>query len=64
MSFEALFERTYPRVLAYARVIAAPADAEDVVAEIYAVVWWRRASIFEGVELGWLIGVARRVTFN
>ena len=64
MSFESLFRRTYPRLLAYARVVAAPADAEDVVAETYAIAWRRRASIPAGAELGWLIGLARRVVLN
>jgi RNA polymerase sigma-70 factor, ECF subfamily len=64
VTFEALFRRTYPRVSAYVRVIAAPADAEDVVAETYAIAWRRRASIPEGAELGWLIGVSRRVALN
>ena len=64
VSFESLFRRTYPRVSAYVRVIAAAADAEDVVAETYAIAWRRRASIPAGAELGWLIGVARRVALN
>ena len=63
MSFETLFRRTYPRVAAYARVIA-PAEVEDVVAETYAIAWRRRERIPDGAELGWLIGVARRVALN
>jgi RNA polymerase sigma-70 factor (ECF subfamily) len=64
VTFEALFRRTYPRLEAYVRVIAAPADGEDVVAETYAIAWRRRADIPAGAELGWLIGVARRVALN
>jgi RNA polymerase sigma-70 factor, ECF subfamily len=63
VSFETLFRRTYPRVAAYVRVIA-PAEAEDVVAETYAIAWRRRERIPAGAELGWLIGVARRVALN
>lgn len=64
MSFESLFRRTYPQLLGYVRVVTGSADAEDVVAETYAIAWRRRASIPEGAELGWLIGVARRVVLN
>jgi RNA polymerase sigma factor (sigma-70 family) len=63
VSFEALFRRTHRELLAYARLLV-PADAEDVVAETYAIAWRRRASIPAGTELGWLIGVARRVALN
>jgi RNA polymerase sigma-70 factor, ECF subfamily len=64
VSFESLFRRTYPQLTAYARVITTASDAEDVVAETYAIAWRRRASIPDGAELGWLIGVARRVVLN
>jgi RNA polymerase sigma factor (sigma-70 family) len=63
VSFESLFRRTHRELLSYARLLAS-ADAEDVVAETYAIAWRRRASIPEGAELGWLIGVARRVALN
>jgi RNA polymerase sigma-70 factor (ECF subfamily) len=64
VSFESLFHRTYPQLLGYVRVITAPSDADDVVAETYAIAWRRRASIPPDAELGWLIGVARRVVLN
>ena len=64
MDFEALCRTTYPRVLAYARSMASPEDAEDAVAETYAIAWRRQRDIPQGVELGWLIGVTRRVLAN
>jgi RNA polymerase sigma-70 factor (ECF subfamily) len=64
VEFEQLFRATYPRVLSYARGMASPADADDAVAETFAIAWRRRAEIPPGAELGWLIGVARRVLAN
>ena len=64
MDFEALYRRTYPRVLAYARTMAGPADAEDAVAETFAVAWRRQADIPADAALGWLIGTTRRVLAN
>jgi RNA polymerase sigma-70 factor (ECF subfamily) len=64
VDFDELFRRTYPRVLSYARAMASPADAEDAVGETYAVAWRRRAEIPPATELGWLIGVTRRVLAN
>jgi RNA polymerase sigma factor (sigma-70 family) len=64
VDFEALYRTTYPRVLAYARSMASPEDADDAVAETYAIAWRRQRDIPQGAELGWLIGVTRRVLAN
>ena len=64
MDFDDLFRTTYPRVKAYARTMASPADADDVVAEVYAIAWRRQHDIPRGAALGWLIGVTRRVLAN
>lgn len=64
MDFEELYRRTYPRVLAYARSVASPEDADDAVAETYAIAWRKQRQIPQHAELGWLIGVARRVLSN
>ena len=64
MDFEDLYRRTYPRVLAYARSMAAPDDADDAVAETYSVAWRKQREIPAHAELGWLIGVTRRVLAN
>ena len=39
-------------------------DADDAVAEAYAIAWRRQHDIPRGAELGWLIGVTRRVLAN
>lgn len=57
--FEAIFDQTYEPVLAYARR-RAPAEADDVVAETYAIAW-RRLDDMPRDALPWLYGVARRV---
>jgi RNA polymerase sigma-70 factor (ECF subfamily) len=64
VDFEELYRATYPRVLAYARSMASREDADDAVAEAYAIAWRRQRDIPRGVELGWLIGVTRRVLAN
>ena len=64
MDFEELYRTTYPRVLAYARSVASREDADDAVAEAYAVAWRRQRDIPRNAELGWLIGVTRRVLAN
>ena len=64
--FEAAFETHHRRVLAYAlRRTAGQHDAEDVVAEAFAVAW-RRVSDLPGGDaaLPWLLAVARRVAAN
>jgi RNA polymerase sigma-70 factor (ECF subfamily) len=64
VDFEELYRTTYPRVLAYARSMASREDADDAVAEAYSIAWRRQHDIPRGAELGWLIGVARRVLAN
>src|SRR6476659_2755571 len=64
VDFEELYRATYPRVLAYARSMASREDADDAVAEAYAIAWRRQRQIPRGAELGWLIGVTRRVLAN
>jgi RNA polymerase sigma-70 factor (ECF subfamily) len=64
VDFEQLYRATYPRVLAYARSMAAHVDADDAVAEAYMIAWRRQRDIPAGAELGWLIGVTRRVLAN
>jgi RNA polymerase sigma-70 factor, ECF subfamily len=64
VDFEELYRATYPRVLAYARSVASREDADDAVAEAYAIAWRRQRDIPRNAELGWLIGVTRRVLAN
>ena len=64
MDFEELYRATYPRILAYARSMASHADADDAVAETYMIAWRRQRDIPRSAELGWLIGVTRRVLAN
>jgi RNA polymerase sigma factor (sigma-70 family) len=64
--FEALFDGHYADVLAYAiRRCASRQDAEDVVAETFAVAWRRRGELPPGAEARlWLFGTARLVVQN
>jgi RNA polymerase sigma factor (sigma-70 family) len=64
VDFERLYRETYPRVLAYARSVATRENADDAVAETYAIAWRRQRDIPRNAELGWLIGVTRRVLAN
>jgi RNA polymerase sigma factor (sigma-70 family) len=64
VDFEELYRATYPRVSAYARSLVSREDADDAVAETYAIAWRRQRDIPKGVELGWLIGTTRRVLAN
>jgi RNA polymerase sigma factor (sigma-70 family) len=64
VDFDQLYRETYPRVLAYARSVASPEDADDAVAEAYTIAWRRQRDLPRGAELGWLIGVTRRVLAN
>lgn len=61
--FEALFLATYEPVLAYVLRRASAADADDVVAETYAVAW-RRLEDVPPDPLPWVYGVARRTLAN
>jgi RNA polymerase sigma-70 factor (ECF subfamily) len=63
--FEAAFEAHHRRVLAYAlRRVATESDAEDVVADTFAVAWRRVDHLPETDALPWLLAVARRVAAN
>ncbi|MDH4148178.1 MAG: sigma-70 family RNA polymerase sigma factor [Acidimicrobiia bacterium] len=63
--FEALFERCYPPLLAYARRRApSVADADEVTAEVLMVAWRRLDQVPEEHPLPWLYGVARNVARN
>jgi RNA polymerase sigma-70 factor (ECF subfamily) len=62
VDFERLYRETYPRVLAYARSVASRENADDAVAETYAIAWRRQRDIPRNAELGWLIGVRRSYT--
>ena len=62
---EAAFEEHHRRVLAYAlRRVPTEADAEDAVAETFAVAWRRMDRLPATDALPWLLAVARRVIAN
>lgn len=65
-AFEAMFEMHERRLLGYAlRRVSVEADAEDVVAETFAIVWRRMTSAPPASDaLPWLFGIARRVIAN
>lgn len=60
---EDLFRAHAGAVLTFARRRVPPADAEDVVAEVFLVAWRRREEV-PADALPWLFGVARRVIAN
>jgi RNA polymerase sigma-70 factor (ECF subfamily) len=64
--FRRLFEATYPNVVAYARRRTdSSADADDVVAEIYATAWKRSDALLTAdAPLAWLYGVGINVLRN
>lgn len=59
----ALFAAHATVVYQYARARLSPADAQDVVAEVFAIAWRRRDEQLEQPR-AWLLGVARRVMAN
>ena len=61
--FEQLYGDYADRVHAYALRRTSPAAADDVVAEVFLVVW-RRLHKVPDEPLPWLLGVARRVLAN
>jgi RNA polymerase sigma factor (sigma-70 family) len=61
--FEQVFATNFRAVSAYARRRAAPAEAEDAVAETFLVAWRRLEDVPEHAK-PWLLGVARRVLAN
>ncbi|MEO5965666.1 MAG: RNA polymerase sigma factor [Candidatus Limnocylindrales bacterium] len=63
--FEAAFEAHHRRVLAYAlRRLPTEADAEDAVAEVFAVAWRRVGGMPQDDALPWLLAIARRIIAN
>ena len=64
--FESLYRATWQPLLSYAlRRTQSPADAADVVGEVYAVAWRRCADVPAGDDARlWLFGVARHVLSN
>lgn len=64
-AFERLFVQHAPAVHAYARRRAAPADAEEVVADTFLVAWRRLDAVPADADaLPWLLAVARRTLAN
>jgi RNA polymerase sigma-70 factor (ECF subfamily) len=61
--FEQLYREYADRVHAYALRRTTPSAADDVVAEVFLVVW-RRLHKVPAEPLPWLLGVARRVLAN
>lgn len=64
--FRDVFETTYGDLVAYARRRAAgAAEADDVVAEVYAIAWRRRADLDRSrAARPWLYGIAANVLRN
>ncbi len=64
--FRRMFESTYPSVVAYARRrTVSAADADDVVADIYATAWKRADTVLAvDAPLAWLYGVGLNVLRN
>jgi RNA polymerase sigma-70 factor (ECF subfamily) len=58
--FTTLYDRWYPRVLAYVLAHAAPQVAEDIVSETFLIAWRRLADVPEPA-LPWLLTVARHI---
>lgn len=61
--FERLYREYADRVHAYALRRTTPSAADDIVAEVFVVVW-RRLDHVPEEPLPWLLGVARRVVAN
>ena len=59
LAFTELYRRHLGSIRAYASAAVAPTDIDDVVAEVFAVAWQRRADIPVDWARGWLIGVTR-----
>jgi RNA polymerase sigma-70 factor, ECF subfamily len=61
--FEALYAEHNAAVRTYVRRRVDSQDADDVVADVFAIAWRRRRDVPED-PLPWLLGVARRVMAN
>jgi RNA polymerase sigma-70 factor (ECF subfamily) len=63
--YRALFDACYAPLVAYARRRTRSYDeADDVVADVFAVAWRRLDDVPTGAELQWLYGVAYRTLAN
>lgn len=62
--FRAIFDATYPAIVAYVRRRAAATDIDDVVAEVFTVAWRRLDDVPDDRALPWLYATARRVLAN
>lgn len=63
--FRALYDEHFSALTRYVvRRIHTPANAADVVAETFLVLWRKLDQVPQGRELPWLYGVARRVLAN
>ena len=59
LDFTELYRRHLGSIRAYASAAVATTDIDDVVAEVFAIAWQRRADIPVDWARGWLIGVTR-----
>ncbi|GAB2973724.1 RNA polymerase sigma factor [Nocardioides montaniterrae] len=65
LGFRALYDASFAAVLGYAlRRVDQPADAADVVSEVFLVAWRRYAEVPPGDARPWLFGIARHVLNN
>lgn len=62
--FGAVFAEVYEPLQRYVRRRCAPADVDDVVAEVLLVVWRRLEDVPADLALPWCYGVARRCLAN
>ena len=61
---EALIDRVYEPTRRYALRRASPDEAEDAVSETMLLLWQQPKRIPKGSEVGWSIGVCRKVLAN
>lgn len=61
---EALIDRVYEPTRRYALRRASPDEAEDAVSETMLLLWQQPERIPKGSEVGWSIGVCRKVLAN
>lgn len=65
-AFRSVYTEVYPDLLRFVQRRTAPAQAEDVVAEVFLVVWRRLEDLprSAGETRAWIFGVARNVLLN
>ena len=63
-ALEALIDRVYEPTRRYALRRASPDEAEDAVSETMLLLWQQPERIPKGFEVGWSIGVCRKVLAN